>query len=120
MCFVFFGGGQWRVVRLKNSRVYDWTLFASHLRRAGTQQLDMRKMLFVASREDTWANVASAASHLSEIRRVDFCKCPVELVETLTGHCPRLHYIDATSIRYEPAAASFSFWFLLSTTIYYC
>ena len=46
------------MVRLKNSRVYDWTLFASHLRRAGTQQLDMRKMLFVASREDTWAKVA--------------------------------------------------------------
>lgn len=88
----------WRLVRLKNSRVYDWSLFASHLRRAGTQHLDMRKMLFVTSLEDTWKNLDLAASNLSEILRIDLCKCPSELLETIAKHCLRLKYIDAQTI----------------------
>ena len=55
-------------------------------------------MLFVTSREETWENIKKAASHLSEIQRIDFCKCPVELIETIALHCPRLQYIDATTI----------------------
>ena len=88
----------WRVVRLKNSRICDWTLFASHLRRAGTQHLDMRKMLFVASQDETWRDIAKAAGNLSEIRRIDFCRCPAEVVETMAANCCRLRYVDATSV----------------------
>lgn len=87
------------MVRLKNSRVYDWTLFASHLRRAGTQHLDMRKMLFVTSMEETWRNLDLAASNLSEIQRIDLCKCPAEVLSSIARHCLRLKYIDAQTIR---------------------
>lgn len=85
---------------MKNSRIYDWSLFASHLRRAGTQHLDMRKMLFVTSTEETWANLERAASNLSEILRIDLCKCPTEVLESIAKHCLRLKHIDAQFIRY--------------------
>ncbi len=90
---------QWRLVRLKNSRIYDWSLFASHLRRAGTQHLDMRKMLFVTSAEETWANLERASSNLSEIQRIDLCKCPAEVLHSIARHCFRLKSIDAQFIR---------------------
>lgn len=88
----------WRLVRLKNSRIYDWSLFANHLRRAGTQHLDMRKMLFVTSTEETWTNLERAASNLSEILRIDLCKCPTEVLESIAKYCLRLKHIDAQFI----------------------
>ncbi len=90
---------QWRVVRLKNSRIYNWSLFSSHLRRAGTQHLDLRKMLFVTSTEETWVNLMTTASNLSEILRIELCKCPSEVLESIIQNCMRLQHIDAQSIR---------------------
>lgn len=58
----------------------------------------MRKMLFVTSLEETWKNLDLAASNLSEILRIDLCKCPSELLETIAKHCCRLKNIDAQTI----------------------
>ena len=99
LIYLIFSIFQWRVVRLKNSRIYDWSLFSSHIRRAGTQHLDMRKMLFVTSPEETWSNLERTASNLSEILRIELCKCPSEVLESITKHCSRLQYIDAQFIR---------------------
>lgn len=56
-------------------------------------------MLFVTSPEETWANLERASSNLSEILRIDLCKCPSELLETIAKNCLRLQYIDAQFIR---------------------
>lgn len=95
------GFEQWRLVRLKNSRIYNWASFTSHLRRAGTQHLDMRKMLFVASPEETWQSLEGSASNLSELSHIDLCKCPSQVLDSIAKHCQRLRVIDAQFIRYS-------------------
>ena len=50
-----------------------------------------------------------AASNLSEILRIDLCKCPSELLETIAKNCCRLKNIDAQTIRFILLHISCSF-----------
>ncbi len=55
----------WTNIMLKNVKVHDWKCLRDQMNRVGTQRLDLRKLLFVKSEEESWnevANVLLAAS----------------------------------------------------------
>ena len=66
----------WKTVSLKNTRIYDWEGFARFFCETQSSRLDLRKMIFVREREQTWQDFLAVADRLRSLRKVDLPKVP--------------------------------------------
>jgi len=76
----------WHHISLKNTRIHDWAGFVQFFSNTKSQSLDMKKMLFVKDRDQTWQDIAEVAPDLSHLTRVELPRVsgPV-LTEILTS-----------------------------------
>lgn len=86
----------WTTVRMKNSQVNDWAGLLSALKRHGTQNLDLRKVLLSPS--VSWSEFLEHIGDVSELRSIELCKCPSEVVAALFESNRHLRVLNAVSI----------------------
>lgn len=84
---------------MKNSQVNDWIGFVNTLKRNGTKQLDLRKMLISGNGDTAWQHFSDNIGQVSELESIDLCRCPSWVVERLIESNPRLAIINAVAIK---------------------
>ncbi|GAB0087940.1 uncharacterized protein DMENIID0001_023070 [Sergentomyia squamirostris] len=89
----------WRIVRMKNSQVNDWSGFASALRRHGTIGLDLRKMLSPSNSEEMWTNFSKHIGTVERLEAIDLCRCPSVVIESLFQTNENLRILNAVTIK---------------------
>ncbi|XP_075154835.1 uncharacterized protein LOC142228327 isoform X3 [Haematobia irritans] len=89
----------WRTVRMKNSKVSNWSGFAAALRRGETKHLDLRKMLQNNSRtEDPWNDFCENIGTVCSLESIYLCRCSARVVESLFQSNRNLRVINALAI----------------------
>lgn len=100
----------WRTVRMKNSKVNDWSGLTNALKRHGTRHLDLRKILIPPNLN--WSDFLENIGDVSELESIDLCKCPTEVVVGLFERNRNLRILNAVSINGStvsiPSANKFS------------
>ena len=76
----------WKNISLKNTRIHDWEGFVQFFNKTKSDSLDMRKMLFVKDRDQTWQEIAGVAPDFLSLTKVELPKVngPI-LTEILTS-----------------------------------
>lgn len=91
----------WKKLSLKNSLVTDWDAFAETLQLRGTEHLDLRKMLIADNVDETWDKFTSVIAGITNLSKLELCKCPGSVVEHVIEHCPNFQVLNATYIEAE-------------------
>lgn len=86
----------WQTVRMKNSQANDWSGLMAALRRHGTRQLDLRKILIASSLD--WNDFITHISQVPDLRTLHLCRCPSEVVTALLETNNNLQALNALSI----------------------
>ena len=73
----------WRTVSLKNTRIYDWDGFVRFFCQTQSASLDLRKMIFVRERDQTWQDLLAVADRLQSLRKVELPKVPGPVLSDL-------------------------------------
>ncbi|XP_067011606.2 mucin-3B isoform X2 [Anabrus simplex] len=89
----------WRTVRMKNSQVVNWKGCADALRRYGTEELDLRKMLIPGKAIAMWDEFCSVVGTIPSLRRLELCKCPADVLDRIAAQCPQLQSLTALSVK---------------------
>lgn len=90
----------WRTVRMKNSLVIDWSGLVQTLNKNSTKTLDLRKMLIIPDKaEEMWENYSQNISVLTNLERIDLCRCPAMAVENLLETNINLKFLNASHIQ---------------------
>ena len=89
---------------MKNSKVTDWSGLAECLRRHRTRHLDLRKMLIpvaVSSNdpESMWTDFQNAIGRADALTRLDLCRCPAVVVQSLGASSSGLITLNALAIK---------------------
>lgn len=86
----------WNTVRMKNSQVNDWSGLMNALKKHGTQHLDLRKVLL--SPTVNWSEFLELIGDVNDLRSIDLCKCPADVIAALFETNQKLHVINALSM----------------------
>lgn len=89
----------WKTVRMKNSLVTDWDGFAETLKGRGTQNLDLRKMIFSGESDTMWKKFAAVIPRVNSLVKLEFCRCSEIVVEEVIKNCPQLEILIAVMIK---------------------
>lgn len=88
---------------MKNSKVTDWSGLAECLRRHRTRHLDLRKMLLPApvsnDTESMWTDFQNAIGKADALTRLDLCRCPAVVIQSLGTSSPGLNTLNALAIK---------------------
>jgi len=85
----------WEMVSLKNTRVYDWRGFGQFLNKTKSNQLDLRKLLFVKDRDATWAELINIAVGLVHLTKIQLPRLSGSILTELVTTCPKLEVVHA-------------------------
>ena len=66
----------WRTVSLKNTRIYDWEGFLRFFNQTQSSSLDLRKMMFVKDRDQTWQDMLDVSDRFQALRSVELPRVP--------------------------------------------
>lgn len=88
----------WKTVRMKNSMVNDWSGLANKLKNNNTRSLDLKKMLLASNFNEMWDNFSKNIGTASNLRSIDFCRCPANVIEKLFKTNPNIETINAVTI----------------------
>lgn len=88
----------WKTVRMKNSLVNDWSGLASTLKRNGTKNLDLRKMLTSGKPEEMWSSFRNSIGSVVDLESIDFCKCSTSVIESLFQTNFNLKILNAVTL----------------------
>ena len=66
----------WRTVSLKNTRIYDWEGFVRFFNQTQSSRLDLRKMMFVKDRDQTWQDMLDVSERFQALRSVELPRVP--------------------------------------------
>lgn len=92
---------------MKNSQVHNFDGLAQTLNKHGTVHLDLRKMLLPnnnttgASGDDIWPMFSNAIKNVSSLRKIELCRCPAAVVESLAESNQNLEVLNAVTIKCE-------------------
>lgn len=86
----------WSTVRMKNSQVSDWAGLMSALRRHGTRDLDLRKILIPSSLD--WNDFVTHIARVPDLETLHLCRCPTEVVTALLETNTNLRSLNALSL----------------------
>lgn len=86
----------WQTVRMKNSKVNDWSGLTGALKRHGTRHLDLRKILIPPTLN--WSDFLENIGDVTDLESIDLCKCPTEVVTGLFERNRNLRVLNAVSI----------------------
>lgn len=89
----------WHTVRMKNSQVNDWTSAARTLRRNGTRNLDLRKMLVGPNAEASWRSFSAEIGALDQLESIELCRVASSVVEGLFTSNQRLRILNSPAIK---------------------
>lgn len=90
----------WKTVRMKNSQIHSFEGLADTLKRQGTIHLDLRKMLLPSGGGDEiWPSFSDAIKRVESLRKIELCRCPASVVESLAESNPNLEVINAVTIK---------------------
>ncbi|KAI5718484.1 hypothetical protein M8J77_021838 [Diaphorina citri] len=99
----------WTHVRMKNSRVQDWSGCAASFCRHNTEVLDMKKMITPSGPDDQismWSKLPSHLGQIGTLKHVDLGKCSSHVFENLKDHLSQLLSLSATLHRGQPVVLS--------------
>ena len=85
----------WTSISLKNTRIHDWQGFVRFFNNTKSTSLDMRKMLFVKDKDETWEEISAAASNFVSLAKVELPKVNGPVLQGLLGSLPRLESLNA-------------------------
>ena len=85
----------WTSISLKNTRIHDWEGFVRFFNNTKSTSLDMRKMLFVKDKDETWEEIAAAAPNFVSLAKVELPKVNGPVLQGLLGSLPRLESLNA-------------------------
>ena len=88
----------WRSVSLKNTRIYDWEGFVRFFCQTQSSSMDLRKMIFVKERDQTWQDLLSVANRFSALRKVELPKVPGQVLNSLINCWPLLECLHVTMV----------------------
>lgn len=88
----------WKTIRMKNSMVNDWSGLANKLKDNNTRSLDLKKMLLASNFEEMWESFSRNIGTASNLRSIDFCRCPAKVIEKLFKTNPLIEAINAVTI----------------------
>ncbi|XP_063705111.1 uncharacterized protein LOC134834386 isoform X2 [Culicoides brevitarsis] len=88
----------WKTVRMKNSMVNDWSGLANKLKNNNTRSLDLKKMLLASNFNEMWENFSKNIGTATNLRSIDFCRCPAKVIECLFETNPYIETINAVTI----------------------
>lgn len=88
----------WKTVRMKNSQVNDWSGLANTLKRNGTKNLDLRKMLTSGNPEEMWSSFRNNIGTVVDLESIDFCKCSTNVIENLFDTNFNLRILNAVTL----------------------
>lgn len=86
----------WRTIRMKNSQVNDWAGLMAALRRHGTRNLDLRKILIAPTLD--WNDFIKHISRVPDLETLHMCRCPSEVVTALLETNTNLRALMSLSI----------------------
>lgn len=86
----------WQEVRMKNSQLSDWGGLMAALRRHGTRDLDLRKVLISSSLD--WNDFIKHICRVPELETLHLCRCPTEVVTALLQTNTNLKSLYALSV----------------------
>lgn len=86
----------WSSVRMKNSQVSDWGGLMAALRRHGTRDLDLRKILIPSSLD--WNDFVTHIGRVPDLETLHLCRCPAEVVTALLETNTNLRSLNALSL----------------------
>ena len=66
----------WRTVSLKNTRIYDWDGFVRFFNQTQSSSLDLRKLMFVKDRDQTWQDLLDVSERFHTLRSVELPRVP--------------------------------------------
>lgn len=92
----------WRTVRMKNSQANDWAGLMTALRRHGTKDLDLRKILIPSTLD--WNDFITHICHVPELEVLHLCRCPAEVVTALLETNTNLKSLNALLIQGDSVA----------------
>ena len=84
----------WRTVSLKNTRIYDWDGFVRFFNKTQSSSLDLRKMMFVKERDQTWQDLLAVSERFLTLRSVELPRVPGPVLTGLVsdwGQLETLH-----------------------------
>lgn len=88
----------WKTVRMKNSQVNDWSGLAYTLKKNGTKNLDLRKMLTSGKPEEMWSSFRNCIGSVVDLESIDFCKCSTSVIENLFQTNFNLRILNAVTL----------------------
>uniref|UniRef100_A0A336LMU4 CSON007359 protein n=1 Tax=Culicoides sonorensis TaxID=179676 RepID=A0A336LMU4_CULSO len=88
----------WKTVRMKNSMVNDWSGLSNKLNNNKTHSLDLKKMLIASDFEEMWNSFSKNIGKVTNLRSIDFCRCPAKVIEELFNTNPSIETINAVTI----------------------
>ena len=78
----------WRTVSLKNTRIYDWAGFVRFFNQTQSSRLDLRKMMLVKDRDQTWQDMLDVSERFQALRSVELPRVPGPVLTGLVGYPP--------------------------------
>lgn len=78
--------------------VNDWTGLANKLKNNNTRSLDLKKMLLASNFDEMWENFSANIGTASNLRSIDFCRCPAKVIEKLFETNSNIETINAVTI----------------------
>ena len=85
----------WTSISLKNTRIHDWEGFVSFFNSTKSTSLDMRKMLFVKDKDETWEEISAAAPNFLTLAKMELPKVNGAVLQEILGSIPRLESLNA-------------------------
>ena len=85
----------WTNISLKNTRIHDWEGFVRFFNNTKSTSLDMRKMLFVKDKDETWDEISAAAPNFVSLAKVELPKVNGPVLQGILGSLPRLESLNA-------------------------
>ena len=80
----------WRTVSLKNTRIYDWDGFVRFFNNTQSSSLDLRKLMFVKDRDQTWQDLLDVSERFHTLRSVELPRVPGPVLTGLVASWSQL------------------------------
>ena len=84
----------WRTVSLKNTRIYDWEGFVRFFNKTQSTSLDLRKMMFVKDRDQTWQDMLDVSENFQTLRSVELPRVPGPVLTGLVSGWSQLESLQ--------------------------
>ena len=80
----------WRTVSLKNTSIHDWEGFLRFFNKTQSSSLDLRKMMFVKERDQTWQDLLAVSERFLTLRSVELPRVPGPVLTGLVSDWAQL------------------------------